>query len=143
MLVVAVALVALAFEVHGDLQPSRLFRRTAAAATLAFIVLIYWNHEAWIANRNIDRLATTGRLDIVYLTRDLSMNAAPAVVERLQTLPEPARTELRNALELRYRGKRRLLEGRWFEWNVRRSAAASALTRAGVSLDYKAPSAVH
>jgi hypothetical protein len=27
-------------------------------ATILFIALIYWNHEAWIARRNMDRFAS-------------------------------------------------------------------------------------
>jgi hypothetical protein len=141
MIVLALALIALAVEVQGVVQPSRLFRRTAAAATLAFIVLLYWNHEAWIAERNIDRLAATGRLDIIYLTRDLSPNAVPAIVRRIRTLPEPTRTELRNALVLRYRQRRALRDDRWFEFNAGRSAAVRALASIGVTLDYTPPPA--
>lgn len=139
MIVVAVALIALVVEVQGEIQPSRLFRRTGAAATMAFIVLIYWNHEAWIANRNIDRLPTAGRLDTVYLTRDLSANAVPTLVERLRTLPEPMRSELSNALAYRYTGRRSLRDDRWFEWNAGRSAAVRALSSIGISVDYKRP----
>jgi hypothetical protein len=142
MIVVGVALLALAIELRNELDPSRLFRRTFAAATIAFIALLYWNHEAWIADRNIDRLAGNPRFDTVYLTRDLSPNAVPTVVARLRTLPEPARSQLRAALGLRYTGRHHLLEDRWFEWNRGRAAARDALLSAGVSLDYVAPSPV-
>ncbi|MEO5588276.1 MAG: DUF4153 domain-containing protein, partial [Gemmatimonadaceae bacterium] len=89
---------------------------------------IYWNHEAWIASRNIDRYVTTGRLDTSYLTRDLSPNALPVLIRSLSSLPEPARSELLGAIRIRYSGRnRRIFDDRWFEWNLRRSAALKAL----------------
>lgn len=127
MLVVAAALLALGLEMIDELNPSRLFRRIGTIAFLAFIVLIYWNHEAWIANRNIDRAATTGRLDTVYLTRDLSPNAIPTLVRRLPTIAEPFRSELHRALVVHYEKRKRLYQNRWFEWNYGRSAALEAL----------------
>lgn len=127
MLVVAAALIALGWEMKDDLNPARLFRRIGAIAILVFIVLIYWNHEAWIANRNIDRVATTGRLDTVYLTRDLSPNAVPTLVRRLPSIPEPFRSELQRALVTRYQKRTRMFESQWFEWNYGRSAAVEAL----------------
>ncbi|MEO8193883.1 MAG: DUF4173 domain-containing protein [Gemmatimonadales bacterium] len=139
MIVVATALVALFVEVRGEIQPSRLFRRVFAVATLAFIVLIYWNHEAWIADRNIDRYAQSGKLDTVYLTRDLSPNAVPTVIARIPTLPEPARTELGNAVRLRYTGRHQLLDDRWYVWNRGRAAARDALLGFGVDLKRQPP----
>ncbi len=127
MLVTAVALIALALEVRTEIDSGRLFRRAGAAATLAFIVLIYWNHQAWIARHNIDLQRVNGRLDSSYLTRDLSIDAVTAVLARLETLPEPQRSVLRNALLTRYRGKPGLFRYRWYEWNRARSAARSAM----------------
>ncbi len=124
MIVVAVSLLILAREVTVEVDPSRLFRRTGAAAILTFIVLIYWNHEAWIADRNIDLFATTGKLDMVYLTSDLSGDAIPTILRRLPSLPEPARTQLSNAVKARYRHPH---TDEWFEWNLRRSRARDAL----------------
>ena len=46
MLVLAVELAALTFEVIATVDTGRLFRRVFAMAAAVFIVLIYWNHEA-------------------------------------------------------------------------------------------------
>jgi len=135
MIVVAAALIALAWEIRGTLRPARLFRIVGTIATAVFIVLIYWNHEAWIAERNIDRLATTGRLDVVYLTRDLSPNAVPVLTRRLATLPEPARSDLQRALITRYARRTENFDRRWYEWNLRMSRAREALTDLGIPLD--------
>jgi len=129
MLIVAAAVFALGWEMRGDIDPSRLFRRVFTIATATFIALIYWNHHAWIANRNIDQAATTGKLDTVYLTRDLGFDAVPTIVDRLPTIPEPYRSELKRALTARYAKRPRLYDSAWYEFNLRRSAAADALKR--------------
>ena len=127
MYAVAVGLVMLSIEVAGDFDAGRLFRRAAAAATILFIVLIYWNHEAWIASRNMDRFASTGKLDVAYLTRGLSPDAIPAIAERLPSLPEPMRSDIRRAVRERYAERNERRQRTWFEWNLASSRARQAL----------------
>ena len=127
MSAVAVGLAMLALEVAGDFDAGRLFRRAAVAVTILFIALIYWNHEAWIASRNMDRFASTGKLDVAYLTRELSPDAIPAIAERLPSLPEPMRSDVRRAVQERYAES---IEGRprsWFEWNLASSRARQSM----------------
>ena len=135
MIVVAVALFALVAELRGDIDARRLFRRVAAVATFAFLVLIYWNHESWIAGRNIDRFATTGKLDVSYLVKDLSPNAVPVIVDRLAALPPATSAEVRNALATRYQNGHRRLAGSWYEWNLGRTRALRALQQAAIPLE--------
>ena len=132
MLVVAAALIALAVGVLGTLDIGVLFRRVFVVAVSAFLILVFWNHEAWIASANIDRVATTGKLDARYIARDLSPNAIPVIVTRLPSLPDPLRSELHGQLVARYGTRRRLPPGRWFEWNLRREQAREALARIGL-----------
>jgi len=132
MIVLAAALLALAMGVLSVLDAGILFRRVFAVAVLAFMVLVFWNHEAWIASANIDRYSSTGKLDVEYITRDLSPNAIPVIVGRLASLPDPIRTDLRDAIVARYRNPRILRADRWFEWNYRREQARAAL--AGMNL---------
>lgn len=115
MIVVAISLIALAREVMADLDPPRLFRMVGVTAILAFIGLIYCNHESWIADRNIDLYATTNKLDVVYLTKDLSADAIPTLVSRIPSLPEPAKSQLSDALAKRNAHPH---TDRWFEWNL-------------------------
>ncbi|MTA21497.1 MAG: DUF4173 domain-containing protein, partial [Actinobacteria bacterium] len=115
-----------AVEVARVLDTGRLFRRTAAVGTVLFVALLYWNHEAWIARRNIERFASTGTLDIAYLTNELSPDALPAIVEQLASLPEPTQLELRAAIRKRYATGSTLADGRWFEWNRSRIRARAA-----------------
>jgi hypothetical protein len=124
---VAAGLVMLWLEVARDFDAGRLFRRAAAAVTILFIALIYWNHEAWIARRNMDRFASTGQLDIVYLARGLSPDAIPAIAERLPSLPEPMRSELRHAVRERHAAREDRRQRAWFEWNLASSSARRAL----------------
>jgi hypothetical protein len=130
MVVLAFALFALAVEVLTTLDTRALFRRVFAVAVIAFMVLVFWNHEAWIAAKNIDRYATTGKLDVPYLVKELSRNAVPVIVSRLSTLPDPKRAELHDAIVARYKKPRH--PDRWFEWNYRRRQALAALATMGL-----------
>ena len=141
MTVVAAGLLLLCREVAGALDAGRLFRRTATVATVLFVALIYWNHEAWIARRNIDRFATTGQLDVAYLARELSPNAIPAIAERLPSLPEPTRSALRDSVRMHYAARREMAEGRWYEWNLARARAREVLTT-NLGIDIPAPADV-
>ena len=134
MIVVATALVTLGVMIVRRESKTSLFRITLTAATLIFIVLIYWNHESWIAGKNIDRLATTGRLDVAYLARDLSPNAVPLLVERLPSLPEPSRSELVRVLTSHYATHGKMFNRPWYEWNLRRNAARESLRSIGIPL---------
>lgn len=127
MCAVAVGLAILSLEVARDFDAGRLFRRAAAAATILFIALIYWNHEAWIASRNMDRFASTGKLDVAYLTRGLSPDAIPAIAERLPSLPEPMRSDIRRAVRERHAARNEGRQRTWFEWNLASSRARQAL----------------
>jgi two-component system sensor histidine kinase BaeS len=124
---VAVGLLMLSREVAGDFDGGRLFRRAAGAATILFIALIYWNHEAWIANQNVDRFESTGKLDVAYLTRGLSPDALPAIAERLPSLPEPMRSDIGRAVRKRYAKGNDGRQRSWFEWNLARSRSRQAL----------------
>ena len=135
MIVLAVALVALAYGVFTVLDVGALFRRVFATAVAAFLVLVFWNHEAWIASTNIDRFRGTPKMDITYLVYDLSPNAVPALVAKMPSLPEGQKIELRSALNNRYAPRKRFFEKpRWFEWNYRREKAVEALTSIGLPM---------
>jgi hypothetical protein len=126
---VAAGLAFLALEVAGDFDAGRVFRRAAVVATILFIGLIYWNHEAWIAGRNIDRFASTGQLDVAYLARELSADALPAIAARLPSLPDSVQSELRGAVRERYAKRDVTVQGAWFEWNLARNRGREALRR--------------
>jgi hypothetical protein len=142
MLVVAAAIILLAAEISGDLDTGRLLRRELIVIALLFIGLIYWNHEAWIARRNIERFAVTGELDVAYLARGLSPGAIPTIAVLIESLPEPVELSLRDAVETRYEGSERLFDTRWFEWNLGRTRARTALVKT-FSMWQESASAAH
>lgn len=127
MAAVAVGLVMLSLEVAGNFDAGRLFRRAVAAATILFIGLIYWNHEAWIARRNMDRFAVSGKLDVVYLTRGLSLDAIPAIADGLPSLPDSIRSDVIRAVREQYAKREEARPRVWFEWNLASSRAGRAL----------------
>jgi hypothetical protein len=66
----------------------------------------------------MDRFASTGKLDVAYLTRGLSPDAVPAIAERLPSLPEPLRSDIRRAVRERYAARKEGRQRSWFEWNL-------------------------
>jgi hypothetical protein len=134
MVVMALALLLLAWAARDAIDPRALARRTAALGVLAFVTLTCWNHEAWIASVNLERGARTGVLDTAYLVQGLSANAVPALVAALSSAPESVAQPLRDALRGRYAAVS-VRECRWFEWNLRHAQAARALSEAGLGRD--------
>lgn len=124
---VAVGLALLAVEVVGGFDAGRLFRRGAVAAMILFIGLIYWNHEAWIARRNIDRYTVTGDLDVTYLTRELSPDAIPAIAGRLHALPDSIRLAIGYAVRERHAKNADVSPRPWFQWNLADHEAKRAI----------------
>ena len=89
-------------------------RFAVASGVVALLGLVALNPDAWIADRNLDRYAETGRVDWYYL-QGLSDDAVPTLAER------PAEQA---ACALAFRAAP---EGDWLEWNLGRSRAAEAL----------------
>ncbi|HJU90782.1 MAG TPA: DUF4173 domain-containing protein [Gemmatimonadaceae bacterium] len=137
MVVVSICLAMLAWEIWKSIDARRLARRGAVVAGTMFAGLLYWNHHAWIASRNIDRYAQTGKIDVMYLGR-LSPNAVPTVVSAIPRLNPADAALLRTCLHQTYWGSRMWTdEGQWYEWNLRRNAAKRALSDAGIDVTIK------
>ena len=122
MVAMALALGALAWEIRGERISISFGRRVAEIGLAALTFLVFWNYEAWIVNRNVDRAAVSGKVDAVYLTR-LTRNATPTLLARLPDLPEPQR----DTVSLKMACKPLPADRRWFEWNRNTAAAADAL----------------
>src|SRR5712671_6182998 len=122
MVGMSLVLIALAIEIlRGSISVS-FGRRVAQIGLGVFTVLVFWNYEAWIVNRNIDRAAQSGKFDGVYAGR-LSMDAMPTLISRRGELPPDART----IVEARLACVRLPAERRWFEWNRSVRAGGRAL----------------
>jgi hypothetical protein len=122
MVGMSLVLIALAIEIaRGSISVS-FGRRVAEIALGVFTVLVFWNYEAWIVNRNIDRAAQSGKFDALYAGR-LSRDAIPTLVSRRTELPADARA----IIEARLACARLPATRRWFEWNRSVGAADRAL----------------
>ncbi|MFN2637881.1 MAG: DUF4153 domain-containing protein, partial [Gemmatimonadaceae bacterium] len=102
-------------------------RRVCVIALGVFTLLAFWNHEAWIMNRNIDRAAVTGKFDGAYARR-LSHDATPTLIARRMELPPAERPGVESWLQcIQPLGGRR-----WFEWNRSVWATQQALQKGNV-----------
>ncbi len=113
MVVMALALVALAAEIVKGRISIAFGRRVAEIALGVFTLLVFWNYEAWIANKNIDRAMTSQRFDSRYATRELSRDAIPTLVARRAEIPQPQRDSLETLLACKPLPAAR----HWYEWN--------------------------
>jgi len=127
MVWLAVVLSLVALELRRGLDGHRVVRRAGVAAALTLTGLIYWNHEAWIVQRNVARFAATRQFDARYAVWSLSLNAVPALIAALDKLPPDAAGPLRLELVKRY-GTASPENLRWYEWNLRRAWAQRALS---------------
>ena len=122
MVVMCLALLALGIEVVRGSISVAFGRRVAEIALGVFTVFVFWNYEAWIVNRNIDRAATTGKFDGHYATQ-LSGDAIPTLISRRGEIPAEARVDV----DARLACVRLPAGRRWFEWNRSVGAVDRAL----------------
>lgn len=134
MILTLVILAVLTWQVLRVFDVRVLARATMTVALATLTVIVFWNADAWVANANLDRYAQTGKIDVVYLARGLSPDAYPVLVQSLPRLALPERTQLVLGLAKQYARQPSLRAvGSWYEWNLRRSRARSALGAAGIS----------
>jgi hypothetical protein len=111
MVVMCLALVALGLELARGGVSIAFGRRVAEIALGVFTVFVFWNHEAWIVNKNIDRAVETGKFDFAYASL-LSSDAVPTLIARTRGLG-PVQSEVDEAVVCAPGSTDR----RWFEWN--------------------------
>ncbi len=129
MLAVALALVALWLETRKPAISIDFARRVSVIALGVFTVLAFWNHEAWIVNRNIDRSVRSGKFDASYAV-SLSTDVIPVVVARRGEVPVAERAKIEAWLACR----RQLAQRRWFEFNSSvHAATVAAVGQTGTS----------
>ena len=127
MAVIGLALVALWLEIRRGSIGIDFGRRVSVIALGVFTVLAYWNYEAWIVNRNIDRSLRTGKFDADYALH-LSRDVVPTLVARRNELPAPERAKVESWLGCASPPVTR----QWFELN--RSVQAADLARRNAAL---------
>jgi hypothetical protein len=128
MVAIASALVALWLEIRAASISVNLGRRLAVIGLATLTVLAFWNHQSWILNRNIDRARATAKFDTMYLGR-LSQDVIPTLIARRGELPAIHRSiaEQFAACTLPRHSPR------WFEFNLRMSAARRAVNAANLT----------
>ena len=132
MVLVSLSLALLTYEVCTTLHFKRLVRRVALLGTCGLIALTYWNHEAWIVQRNVARYLATDtatRPDLARAAKVESLNSIPALVASLPKLDAATRSDVRACL-LQRATARQVTHTRvahWYEWNRARRNAAQAL----------------
>ncbi len=125
--VALVALLLLLLELRAYPSVDRLLHRVMVVGALALAGPVLGNSDAWIAKENLVRYERTGRIDIVYLTRNLGPDAVPELIAALPRLPEDVAGRIAGCLRQRYGRHPGKADARWFEWNLRRAALNRAL----------------
>lgn len=126
MLVLACALILLAFEVVRR-APSGRFAYHVVTATLAIAMAsVYYNTDAWIVRRNVELYRTSGKIDVEYLTDELSIDATPALIASIPALRESDRKDVTARL-LSYSQRLHERDRRWFAWNLRARRGEAAI----------------
>ncbi|MBA3645769.1 MAG: DUF4173 domain-containing protein [Gemmatimonadaceae bacterium] len=105
---------------RGSITPA-LARRSAAFGLIVVLAILYWNDQAWITNRNIDRIRETGKFDVKYAA-SLSDDALPTIARRKNEIAPADWIALRDRLAC----KRLPESDEWYEWNAARAAARTA-----------------
>jgi hypothetical protein len=114
-------LILLGVELRRERITPALGRRSATLGLVVILAILYWNDQAWIMNRNIDRISTTGKFDAKYAA-SLSADALPTIAHRKNEIPPAEWVALRDGLAC----KRVAGPDEWYEWNAARSAAHDA-----------------
>jgi hypothetical protein len=129
MIVVAASLLLLASELVRGPDARRLLGRAAALGIMALAAVSSWNHEGWIVRQNIERYAVAGQLDMRYLACDLSANAVPELLRATTRVEPQVAHQARTAVSERFAGR---INDSWYEWNLGRARALSAIENANV-----------
>lgn len=133
MILTLVIISILTWHVLRDFDVRALARATMTVALATLATLIFWNADAWVARANLDRYAQTGKIDVPYLTRGLSPDAYPTLVQSLPRVAAPERAQIVAGLATQFAHESSLrADPSWYEWNLRRSRARSALGTVGI-----------
>ena len=125
MIVLACALVLLAFEVVRRTPSQRFAYRAITAALTIAMAGIYYNTDAWIMRRNLERYESGGKLDVDYFIYGLTADASPEIIASLPKLHSPEREQAITAMCYRF-GNERKRDSRWFAWSLRAARGQAA-----------------
>jgi len=125
MVVLACISVLLLVEIARRTPSTRLAYHGASAALAVLAAVVFWNTDAWIVRHNVERYASTGKIDVDYLVHELSADATPELIASLPQLGAVEQAAVTDWL-CKSNFRREPLDARWFAWNARTSSAQTA-----------------
>jgi len=125
IILLAIIFVLLLYKIHKDKRENSFVLRAFVSVTVFLVVINIINPDKFIAERNIERFATTGKLDTHYLA-SLSDDAVPEMVKILNIPDEDIRNGF--ARELYWRTQKdSSFSAQWQSSNISRINANNIL----------------
>jgi hypothetical protein len=126
IILLAVIFCLLLYKIYKDKRESALAFRMFISSILFLVVMNLFNPDAFIAQRNIERFAATGKLDIYYLSQ-LSDDAIPTSVGVLTISNEDLKKSFARELYWRANAADSPLFSQWQSLNISRRNAEKIL----------------
>ncbi|MGD9552134.1 MAG: DUF4153 domain-containing protein [Candidatus Caldatribacteriota bacterium] len=126
IILLAIIFCLLLYKIYKDKRENTFAFRVFLSLALFLAVMNFLNPEAFIARRNIERFASTGKLDIYYLSR-LSDDAIPDIIKVLNISDEDLRKTLARELYWRVKNSDSRNFSPWQSLNISRLRANKIL----------------
>ncbi len=126
IILLAIIFCLLLYKIHKDKRENTFAFRVFLSLTLFLAVMNFLNPDAFIAQRNIERFASTGKLDIYYLSR-LSDDAIPDIIKVLNIPDEDLRKKFASELYWRMKDSDSRNFSPWQSLNISRMRANKIL----------------
>lgn len=127
IILLAVIFCLLLYKIYKDKRENTFAFRAFISITLFLAVMNFLNPDAFIARRNIERFAATGKLDVYYLSR-LSDDAVPDTIKVLSISNEDLRKSFGRELHWRAQNNDSPYFSKWQSLNVSRMRAEKILS---------------
>ena len=122
IILLAVIFCLLLYKIYKDKRENTFAFRVFISIILFLTIMNFLNPDAFIARRNIERFAITGKLDIYYLSR-LSSDAIPDTIKVLNISNEDLRKGFARELYLRANNGDSVYFSKWQSLNISRMKA--------------------
>jgi len=126
IILLAIIFCLLLYKIHKDKRENTFAFRVFLSLALFLAVMNFLNPDAFIAQRNIERFASTGKLDIYYLSR-LSDDAIPDIIKVLNIPDEDLRKKFASELYWRMKDSDSRNFSPWQSLNISRLRANKIL----------------
>jgi len=126
IILLAIIFCLLLYKIYKDKRGNTFAFRVFISIALFLAVMNFLNPDAFIARRNIERFATTGKLDVYYLGR-LSDDAIPDTIKVLNISNEDMRNSFARELYWRAQNSDSPYFSKWQSLNMSRMRAEKIL----------------